>query len=708
MHNTIPRGSVLFAAICVLNLLLMVLCASAAQKVPINFNDFHTYTATSRYLQDIAAAYPEITELREIGKSNMGRPIHVLIVTQRKSGTTVDAQVSLRNPRPENVRNVTPMKPHQGKPGHWICGSTHGNEYTGTEVCLYIIDKLVSLYGTDEQVTRLVEAKTLYICPILNPDGHAASLEKGISQRQNSMLKDDDGDGKINEDGPDDINGDGIITQFRYKDPKGSFVIDDIDPRLMIRLEANDKTPKERYSVIVEDRDNDGDGKRGEDPEAGIDLNRNFPESWWTAEGFPGGTGDYPTSAPETRAVAEFFFTHPNIFMAQFYHTSGGFTYRPLGTAPHPQIPPKDVAIFDRIMGKKYLEILGEEVPPAWNEPGSLDKFREELRRTSKNKYAIDRGYEFPYAWKVSYDELNDRRYGYGMSMDWEYVQLGVYSLTTELWNPEKDLPGFPKLAEDADRAARQRALLKYQDEKYGGKLFIPWTKFKHPELGEGEIGGWNPKYLNNAWPGEPLAGVCDRHYRFEMFRAGLMPEVVISDVQAKVLYSAGSANEAAARNEGGQITIQKGKSIGKYRVVEVTARIQNRGSLATHTARGAELRGNRQDVVWLLGDRDRMQFLQGTPWQRLGVLEGTMRIPGYSTRTAESGAESGASQRTPGQPRQMLRGRSGGTGGPAQTRQTGASREVKWLIAVEGDAPLKILSSSQKGGTQVKEFRIE
>jgi hypothetical protein len=55
-----------------------------------------------------------------------------------------------------------------------------------------------------------------------------------------------------------------------------------------------------------------------------------------------------------------------------------------------------------------------------------------------------------------------------------------------------------------------------------------------------------------------------------------------------------------------------------------------------------------------------------------------------------------------------MLRGRSGGTGGPAQTRQTGASREVKWLIAVEGDAPLKILSSSQKGGTQVKEFRIE
>jgi len=67
----------------------------------------------------------------------------------------------------------------------------------------------------------------------------------------------------------------------------------------------------------------------------------------------PGGTGAYPTSSPEVRAVAEFFHTHPNILMAQFFHTSGGFTYRPLGSAPQTHIAPKDRAIFDFVMGKE-------------------------------------------------------------------------------------------------------------------------------------------------------------------------------------------------------------------------------------------------------------------------------------------------------------------------------------------------------------------
>ena len=406
-------------------LLATVTGASAPPAVPISFDQFHTTTAVFKYLKDVAAAYPAITELREIGTSTMGRPIYVLVVSNMKTGTTLDALVPLRNPRAEGVKNVTPMKPYMGKPGHWIGGSTHGNEYTGTEVALAMIDRLVSGYGTDPAITKLVDTKTFYICPIINPDGHFNSLEKGISQRANSALRDDDGDGKVNEDGPDDLDGDGVIAQFRYKDPKGQYVMDDADPRLMIRLGPDEQTTKTRYSVITEDKDNDGDKKRGEDPEAGIDINRNFPERWWRDDSMPGGTGVYPTSSPEVRAVAEFFHTHPNILMAQFFHTSGGFTYRPLGSAPQTQIAPKDRAVFDFVMGKKYLEIIGEDVPAAWTKPDAIPALREELRKTSKNKYAIERGYEFPRAWKVSYDEMADRSYGYGLSTDWDYLQLG-------------------------------------------------------------------------------------------------------------------------------------------------------------------------------------------------------------------------------------------------------------------------------------------
>jgi len=143
----------------------------AAQKVPINFDDYHGYNGTVKYIKDVAKAYPNITALLDIGKSTMGRSIYVLVISNMKKGTTIDALVQLRNPRKENVKNVPAMKPYQGKPGHWISGATHGNEYTGTEVCLYSIDKLVSGYGTDQEITRLIDDQTFYICPVVNTDG---------------------------------------------------------------------------------------------------------------------------------------------------------------------------------------------------------------------------------------------------------------------------------------------------------------------------------------------------------------------------------------------------------------------------------------------------------------------------------------------------------------------------------------------------------
>jgi hypothetical protein len=490
-------------------------------------------------------------------------------------------------------------------------------------------------------------------------------------------------------------------------------VIDDVDPRLMVRLGRDKKTEKQRYSVIAEDKDNDGDGKRGEDSEQGIDINRNFPEGWFTDDDMAGGTGDYPTSSPEAQAVVEFFTNHRNILMAQFYHTSGGFTFRPLGTAPHDKLHPKDVAIFDMIMGKKYLEIIGEEVPEAWQKPELLDKFKAELKKSSKNKYAIARGYELPRGWKVSYNEARDRRYSYGMATDWAYLQYGIYSITTELWNSRKDIKGMPELKGEDARVKLERALLKYQDEKFGGKLFVPWKKFKHPDLGEGEIGGWIPKYRGNALPGEPLLNVCEMHWQFELFRAGLMPAIEITDAKARVLYTTNSARGTVVSQKVDQVTIKKGKSKGKYRVVEVTATIENKGKLATHVARGTQLAGNREDVVWLIGDPDKVTYLQGTPFQKMGVLEGIIKIPGYSAKAAPAPQQE---QRSPYMGR-MWRfmsqyyprpRRPQQRPVPTQVKGKGPKRTVKWLVAIEDNAPLKIVVTSQKGGTKVKNLSIQ
>lgn len=680
-----------------------------AQKVPLSFDDYHGYTGTVNYLKAVVKAYPHIAKLLEIGKSTMGRSIYVLVISNTKTGTTIDAHVELHNMRKEGVKNVTPMKPYQGKPGHWMCGATHGNEFTGTEVCLYTIDKLVTGYDSDAELKSLIDNTTFYICPMVNPDGVYNSVEKGIPQRYNSMLKDDDQDGKVNEDGYDDLDGDGLILQFRYKDPKGNYIIDDQDPRMMIRLRRGEKTEKQRYSVIREDKDNDGDGKRGEDSEAGIDLNRNFAEGWFKPDGFAGGQGDYPFSAPETRAIAEFLTIHRNVLMAQNYHASGGFTYRPLGTAPHPNLHPKDVAVFDFIMGKKYLELIGEEVPEVWQNPEELDKYKEELEKTSKNKYAIQRGYELPRGWRVSYNEEQDRRYSYGMASDWMYMQYGIYAITTELWNPRKDLPDFPEIEGNDIYTEMQREMLKYQDEKYRGRLFVDWKKFEHPELGEGEIGGWLPNYRNNAWPGEPLRKVCETHCQFELFRASLLPEVTITDVNTKVLYTTDSVQEAKAFQDGDEITIHKGPSKGPYKVIQVTAKVENSGQLATHIARGGQLAGNREDVIWLLGDRDKTTYLVGTPFQRLGVIEETIKIPGYIGQGMPPAAVQQFRQRRfffpPGFPMRWMRQPQRE---PTRVKQKGPSRTVTWVVAVEENAPLKVVVTSQKGGTKMEHIVID
>ncbi len=627
-------------------LLLLYPGLALSQKVPVSFDRFHGFAATENYLKSVAAAYPDITELLVIGESQMGRPVYVLVVSDKKTGVLLDRMIELRNPRTEKVNNVPPMTHDQAKPGVWICGATHGNEFTGTEVCLYTINKLVTGFGTETEVSDLIRRNVFYVCPMVNPDGVYNSVDKDFSQRGNSLLKDDDKDGKINEDGYDDLDGDGRITWFRYRDPKGNYIQDDIDPRVMIRLGDKEKTDKPRWSMIREDKDNDGDGKRGEDGEQGFDLNRNFPEGWWNEEGFQGGAGDYPTSAPEVQAVVEFMVNHRNILMAQFYHTPGGYVKRPMGTASDSVMHPKDIAVYDFILGKRYVELMGDDIPPAWSNVDSIDKFKKELQKSSGNRYAIRRGYEFPQTWRVSYREKDNQRYGFGLQSDWAYQQLGIYSLTTELFNYRKDLPGHTFTGEDA-WVNFQRAAIKYQEDHAGGKWFRDWKPFDHPELGKGETGGWLPQFSGNAFPGEMLEHICETHWQYELFRAGLLPAVTVKEAKGKVLE----------------------KSDG-LRLIEVTATIENVGKLPTHLARGADLPGNRQDVAWLVCDRDKVIFMQGPAFQRLGVLSGKLRIPGFP--------------------------------------QGKSTSEVKWLVKVKGNEPLKVVASSQKGGTSERDVEIQ
>jgi hypothetical protein len=247
--------------------------------------------------------------------------------------------------------------------------------------------------------------------------------------------------------------------------------------------------------------------------------------------------------------------------------------------------------------------------------------------------------------------------------------------MTTELWNWRRDTRGLPGYAGEEEQAVWYRALLENGSAVTDETLFVPWRSHTHPEHGEGEVGGFVSKYVGgNALPGESLRHVAEIHWQFERFKAGLLPRLEITDASAETLSTAGDGT----------------------RVVKVTATVRNSGALATHVARGAELPGNRADALWLLGDRDRIKYLQGSAWQSLGVLEGTMEIPRYTPRPAPAEAEEGQ------------RGFFGQQAPPeAHVEGSGNARTVTWLVSLEGNVPLKLVLTSQKGGTRVQNLTV-
>ena len=86
---------------------------------------------------------------------------------------------------------------------------------------------------------------------------------------------------------------------------------------------------------------------------------------------------------------------------------------------------------------------------------------------------------------------------------------------------------------------------------------------------------------------------------------------------------------------------------------------------------------------------------------QRMGQRQGGQRQQQVQAGQRQRGQRG---QRQPGQ-RRGQRGQA--SGAQEQAPPAGNQRQVRWLIAVEGDVPLKVIASSQRGGTDVEELTI-
>lgn len=461
-------------------------CPALAQpdvpsKVPISFDRYYDAAQLGQHLRAIAAAYPGIVTLQTIGKSIEGRDLLVAIVNNPRTG------------------------PDTSKPGMWIDGNIHGNEVQAGEVVLYTLWYLTKSYGQNEKLTTLLDTTAFYLMPTVNPDGRQFWFDHANtphSSRQNRRAIDHDLDGVAGEDPPDDLDGDGQITQMWKEDPAGRWVRSQTDERIFVRL-RDDQTPAPGVKTYIhlgeEGIDNDLDGRINEDGPFGDDMNRDWPSDWQPTH-IQGGAGPYPLSSPETRAIADFVLGHPNIAAAQSYHNAGGMILRGPGAAGRdPLYTRDDVRVYDE------LQRTGEQMLPYYR-----------AMVLHRDLYGVRGG------------ELN-----------WFAEGLGVFAFTNELWNEGKYFQ-----RESTGPSEEQRWL--WRDRLAFGQLFSPYKEFDHPQFGRVLIGGLN-KWSSRVTPTFMLEEECHRNFAFTMYHAEQMASLEWGRIDVRRQDGVGGAGGAGS-----------------------------------------------------------------------------------------------------------------------------------------------------------------
>lgn len=410
----------------------------------VRFDKYYRYADLTRILHDYAAQFPQLVHIESIGKSYEGRDIWLLTVTNFATGTDRE------------------------KPALWVDGNIHATEIAPSSACLYLLQTLVTRYGTHPDITRCLDTRTFYICPRVNPDGAELALAdkpKFIRSSTRPYPYDEEvGDGLVME----DMDGDGRILQMRISDPNGAWKLYPEEPRLLIPREPTE-TGGQYYRLLPEGRIENYDQVQIniQPPKEGLDLNRNFP-SGWRQENEQMGAGSYPTSEPEVRAIAQFITTHPNITGAIAFHTFSGVLLRPYSDKSDDEFPVNDLRTYQRI-GEKGTETT--DYP------------------------AVSVFHEFRY---------HPKEFVTGAFDDWVYEHQGIFGWTVEVWSPQRQAGITQYKYIDWYREhplEDDLKMLRWSDEKLGGKGYIDWYPFEHPQLGKVELGGWDGMY---AWSNPP------------------------------------------------------------------------------------------------------------------------------------------------------------------------------------------------------------
>ena len=542
------------------------------------------------------------------------------------------------------------------RPGVLVVGNLEGDHLAGSHLALESIRYLIQ-NAQGEAVETALADHVFYFFPRLNPDGAEAMFARVKSNRKtNTRPYDDDNDGRIDEDGPEDLNGDGYITVMRVADPFGAYMIDPDNDRLMKRADVT-KGESGGYKLYWEGTDQDGDGFINEDGPGGVDLNRNFQHAYpyWQPD-----AGLHMVSEVETRALMDFAISHRNIGAILTFGETDNLVTPPdsrggLADAKVPDLPIfADASLADVFSngalaggggggrgrggfggrggggGGTYLrgaQLGRNNDPSSGTRPATTVATQDLVYYT-----AISDAYKRI----TGIENVPTHRTPEGAFFQYGYFQYGVPSFSTLGWGlpaadagagararpagePETETPtpvaggraraggagGARAGGAGGARTGGAGAQARSGSGTGGGLLtaleaagidaFVDWTSFQHDDLGEVEIGGFMPYATTNP-PAEQLPELGEKHGEFLVELAGMLPSVRI-------------ANTEVTAHGGGIFT--------------VTVEVENTGFLPTSLQHGVRSRSVGPTFVQIQVDDD--AILSGADkTATVGVLAGS------------------------------------------------------------------------------------
>ncbi len=474
-------------------------------------------------------------------------------------------------------------------PSIFVGANFEGNRPLATEGAIFLAETILSDPANFESLNW-------YIVPMGNPDAAAKFFEVPLYEdSRNDHPTNDDKDDLTDEDGVNDLNGDGWITSMRLVHPDGEWISSETDPRLMRKADPK-KGEQGVYQIYTEGSDDDGDGLYNEDGPGGTNVGINFPQLFqhYTADG-----GKFPGSTPESYAIMKYVFDHPDIAMIVSFGSTN-WCYTPPKGGRKGEADLSKIRLSERQARRYNLDAsrtytLTElvEIFKAENPQSNIDESMiagmlglgaalnpQEGDLLFYEKYASE--YKtFLKEQGADEDRIEPAPAKDGSFELWGYFQVGVPVFSMDLWGLSKK-----------DSGSVEEAMLDFVDSQPGNSGFAKWEAYDHPTLGEVEIGGFVP-YSCTTPPYEWADSLLNLQVPWILKLAGELPDLHIYET----------------------LTTAKGNGI-----YQLDIWVENRAFIPFPTDMGSRNRQPAPAVLTLEGEQ--VKFISGykrTPIPRVG-----------------------------------------------------------------------------------------